>query len=249
MKAVYVFWIRQIKRYIRSRSRVFGALGQPILFFLALSFGYGPVFQKAGEGNYLNFLAPGIIAQAVLFTGIFAGVDLIWDKQFGFLKETMVAPVSRFKIFFGRVLGGASIATFQGVIILLVTLLFGFRPVSMLRIFPAILIMFLISLFFTSLGTAIASKMSDFHGYQLITNVLVMPTFFLSGALFPLETSNKVLVWIAKLDLLTYGVDGLRTILIDRSHMSFFLDLFVLTLSTLIVLLVGTYLFNKIEIN
>src|SRR6266567_2338292 len=118
MNTIYVLWLRQIKRYIRSRSRIFGSLGQPLLFLVALGFGFGPIFQKAGGGNYINFLAPGIIAQGILFTAIFSGIELIWDRQFGFLKETLVAPVSRLSIMLGRTLGGATVACFQGLIVL-----------------------------------------------------------------------------------------------------------------------------------
>src|SRR5581483_3279522 len=105
MNAIYILWIRQLKRYIRSRSRIFGSIGQPLLFLVALGFGFGPIYAKAGGGNYINFLAPGVIAQGILFTSIFSGIALIWDRQFGFLKETLVAPVSRLAIMFGRTLG------------------------------------------------------------------------------------------------------------------------------------------------
>src|SRR5476651_2066921 len=128
MQTVYILWLRQLKRYKRSRSRIVGSLGQPALFLVALGFGFGPIFQKAGGGNYIDFLAPGVIAQWILFTAVFSGIELIWDRQFGFLKETLVAPVSRFEIMIGRTLGGATIATLQGMIVFVLTLLIGFRP-------------------------------------------------------------------------------------------------------------------------
>ena len=117
IRTIYILWLRQLKRYIRSRSRIIGSLGQPLLFLLALGYGFGPVFQKAGQGNYLEFLAPGVIAMSILFTAIFSGIEIIWDKQFGFLKETLVAPVSRLNIMIGRTLGGATVATLQGIIV------------------------------------------------------------------------------------------------------------------------------------
>lgn len=170
MSTVYILWLRQIKRYLRSRSRIVGSLGQPILFLVALGFGFGPVFQKAGQGNYIQFLAPGIIAMSILFTAIFSGIEIIWDKQFGFLKETLVAPVSRFEIMLGRTLGGATVATLQGLIVLAISLLIGFRPLGLTNIFLAILIMILIALLFTAFGTAIASILDDMQGFQLIMN-------------------------------------------------------------------------------
>ena len=114
MNTIYILWLRQLKRYFRSRSRIIGSLAQPVLFLLAFGFGFGSIYQRAGEGNYLEFLAPGIILMSVLFTAVFNGIEVIWDKQFGFLKETLVAPVSRVNIMLGRTLGGATVATLRG---------------------------------------------------------------------------------------------------------------------------------------
>jgi ABC-2 type transport system permease protein len=161
MRTIYVLWLRQLKRYFRSHSRLIGSLGQPILFLVALGFGFGPIFKKAGGGNYIDFLSPGIIAQGIIFTAIFSGIEMIWDRQFGFLKETLVAPVSRFEIMLGRTLGGATIAALQGVIIFFLTLIVGFRPYNLLMLPLAFLIIFLTALFFTGVGTAIASSMDD----------------------------------------------------------------------------------------
>src|SRR4051794_5914101 len=113
MGAVYILWLRQLKRYVRARARVIGSLGQPLLFLLAMGFGFGPIYAKAGGGNYLQFLAPGIIAMGIMFTGMFSGIEILWDRQFGFLKETLVAPVPRLNIVIGRTLGGATIAFAQ----------------------------------------------------------------------------------------------------------------------------------------
>ncbi|MCX6796665.1 MAG: ABC transporter permease, partial [Candidatus Falkowbacteria bacterium] len=173
MSTIYILWLRQLKRYVRSKSRMIGSLGQPILFLLALGSGLGPTFQKAGQGNYLEFLAPGIIAMSILFTAIFSGIELIWDRQFGFLKETLVAPVSRLNIMIGRTLGGATVASLQGVIVLIISLFVGFKLTNYLNLLGAFGVMFLIALLFTALGTAIASRLEDMHGFQLIMNFLV----------------------------------------------------------------------------
>jgi len=127
MGVIYVLWLRQIRRYFRSRARIIGSLGQPLLFLLALGFGFGPIFQRAGQGNYIQFLAPGVIAMTVLFSGIFNGIELIWDRQFGFLKETLVAPVSRVTIMVGRTLGGATTSVMQGLIVATAVVLYGLR--------------------------------------------------------------------------------------------------------------------------
>ncbi len=245
---LYILWLRQIKRYLRSKSRMIGSLGQPILFLVALGFGFGPIFEKAGGGNYIQFLAPGIIAMTILFTAIFAGIEVIWDKQFGFLKETLVAPVSRTKIMIGRTLGGATVATIQGVIVFIFTLFIGFRPTSILMSFFALVVMFLIALLFTALGTAIASRLEDMQGFQLIMNFLVMPIFFLSGALFPVDSLPSSFEIIIRIDPLSYGVDALRGVLSNAAHFGLGLDLIVLLSVVVVITIIGAWQFSKIEI-
>src|SRR5581483_6932247 len=177
MNAIYIMWLRQVKRYLRSKSRIVGALGQPILYLLALGYGFGQVFRAAGQGNYIEFLAPGIIGMSVLFTSMFNGVEMIWDRQFGFLKETMVAPVSRFSVMLGRIAGGATVATIQGIIVFALAFLGGFRlhttnPLGVIVL--AIVFMFALALLFTTLGTTIAASITDFQGFQLIMSFVVM---------------------------------------------------------------------------
>jgi len=247
LNTIYIMWLRQIKRYWRSKSRIIGSIGQPLLFLVAMGFGLGPMYAKAGGGSYLDFLSPGIIGQAILFMAVFNGVELIWDRQFGFLKETLVAPVSRLEIVLGRVLGGTTISVFQGIIVFFLTLILGFRPQNLALLPLSLVFMFLIALFYTTLGTAIASLMEDFHGFQLIMNFLVMPTFFLSGALFPLDNTASVLTTIAKFNPLTYGIDGLRQTLANTAVFNLSLDILVLTVLSGILLMVSSYLFSKIE--
>ena len=248
MNTIYILWLRALKRYFRSKSRMVGSLGQPLLFIIALGFGLGPIFQRAGGGSYINFLAPGVIAQGVLFTAIFSGIELIWDRQFGFLKETLVAPVSRLEIMIGRTLGGATIAFFQGVIIFGLTLLIGFRPQNWWGVPGAFGLIFLTAVLFTALGTAIASNLEDFQGFQLIMNFLVMPLFFLSGALFPVNLAPDFLQVIVRINPLAYGVDGLRDLLLGTTNFGLTMDLAVIGFLTAVVLALGTYFFSKIQI-
>lgn len=184
----------------------------------------------------------------ILFTAIFSGIEIIWDRQFGFLKETLVAPVSRFEIMIGRTLGGGTVAAMQGIIILGISLVIGFRPENIFLLPLAFLFMVFIALFFTGLGTAIASLLDDMQGFQLIMNFLLMPLFFLSGALFPLNGLPKIIGIVASVDPLSYGVDGLRGTLTNISHFGLFTDLFVLSIITAIILGIGSYLFSKIQI-
>ncbi len=247
MNTVYILWLRQVKKYFRSRSRIIGSLGQPLLFLLSFGFGFGSVYYRAEGGSYMQFLAPGIIAMAVLFTAIFSGIDLIWDRQFGFLKETMVAPVSRLSIMSGKTLGGATVASVQGIIVFVLTLFVGFRPITPWLLPAAFLFVFIIALLFTALGIAIASILEDMQGFQLIMNFLVMPIFFLSGALFPLKGLPGIMETITKVDPLAYGVDGIRAALIGQSSFGIPVDLLILSLITLVLLGIGSYLFERIE--
>jgi ABC-2 type transport system permease protein len=247
MTIIYALWLRQLKRYVRSRARVIASLGQPLLFLFGFGFGFAPVFQKAGQGNYIQFLAPGVIAMTILFTSIFSGIELIFDRQFGFLKEMLVAPVSRATIMVGRTLGGATVSLIQGLVVAAICLIAGFRP-ALSALPAALLFMVLIAIMFTALGTAIASVLSDFQGFQLVMNFLVMPIFFLSGALFPLNNLPVALDIIARIDPLSYGVDGLRSSLIGISHFGAALDLGVLAVLCVILLLVGGRLFQRIQL-
>jgi ABC-2 type transport system permease protein len=248
MNVVYILWLRQLKRYLRSKPRIIGSLGQPLLFLLAFGFGFGSIFQRAGQGDYIQFLAPGVIAMSILFTAIFSGIELIWDRQFGFLKETLVAPVPRILIMIGRTLGGATVAMLQGLIVVVICLLTGFRIKSFSMVPLAFVYMALTAVLFTAVGTAIASVLSDFQGFQLVMNFLVMPIFFLSGALFPLTNVPKAIAVIASVDPLSYGVDGLRYALIGLAHFETALSLSVLVVVTAALLALGGYLFSKIQL-
>ena len=233
---------------MRSKSRMIGSLAQPVLFLLSLGYGFGSVFQKAGQGNYIEFLAPGIIGMGIIFTAVFSGIEIIWDKQFGFLKETLVAPVSRFSIMLGRTIGGATVATFQGLLVLLVSLIAGFHPTNWLFILPLLVAMFLVALVFSALGTMIGSLLNDMQGFQLIVNFLIMPLFFLSGALFPLTNLPAIMNVVVRLDPLSYGVDAFRGFLIGVTHFGLAIDMGVLLAFALVFVVLGSYSFSKVQI-
>jgi ABC-2 type transport system permease protein len=248
MNAIYILWLRELKRYVRSRVQIVVSLGQPALYLLALGFGFGPVFQRAGLGSYRQFMAPGVIGMTVLFSSVFSGIAMLWDRQFGFLKETLVAPVPRIYIMIGRTLGGATVAIIQGVLILVVCLIAGFRPAHWLAIPEAFVFVALIAMVFAALGTNIGSVIKDMQGFQLIMNFMVMPIFFLSGALYPLSHLPSVLKIITRVDPLSYGVDGLRGVLIGSWQFNFTLDVTVLAGLAAVLLGSGAYLFSRIEI-
>jgi ABC-2 type transport system permease protein len=248
MSAIYILWLRQLKRYFRTRIRILSSLGQPVLFLVSLGFGFGPLYQRAGAGNYLQYLVPGVIAMGVLFPAVFSGIEIIWDRQFGFLKETLVAPVSRFQIVLGRTLGGATTALIQGIIILVICSIAGFRVENFLLLPVAFGFMFLIALLGNSIGTAIGSVLDDVQGFQLIMNFLVTPLFFFSNALFPVDGLPAPLKLLVHLNPLSYGIDGLRGALSQAFLFGPAIDLVILGGVTAILLGVGSYLFSRIQL-
>jgi len=248
MGVIYILWLRELKRYTRSRAQMIASLGQPVLYLLALGFGMGPVYAQAGHGSYLQFLAPGVIGMTVLFSSIFSGMGLLWDRQFGFLKETLVAPVPRILIMAGRTLGGATVAMLQGLLVTIVCVIAGFRPVSLAMVPAGLAFMLMIAIVFAALGTTIGSALKDMQGFQMTMNFLVLPIFFLSGALFPLNNLPRVLGWITSADPLAYGIDGMRSALLGMTHFGAVVDGTVLAGVALLFLSLGAYSFSKIEI-
>src|SRR3954468_12318272 len=150
LDVIYILWLRQMKRYLRSRSRVLGAIGQPLLFLLALGYGLGSVYKRAGQGNYVEFLVPGIILQTLLFSGVFWGIQILFDKRFGFLKEMLVAPVTRLRILLGNTLGGATISLIQAVLVFIISIALGFRMHNWAFLPLAFFLMLVLSLTLTS---------------------------------------------------------------------------------------------------
>jgi ABC-2 type transport system permease protein len=248
LDVVYILWLRQMKRYLRSRSRLLGAIGQPVLFLLALGYGIGSVYKKAGQGNYLEFLVPGIIIQTLLFSGVFWGIQILFDKRFGFLKEMLVAPVSRTKILLGNALGGSTISLSQAVLVFAISCALGFRPHSWALVPAAFLLMAVLSLSLTSFGAGIASMVEDFQGFQGINNFLIFPLFFLSSALYPLTNAPTWLQFLASINPLTYAVDGLRYLLINQHHFALATDAAVITGTLIASVIFAVNRFNRIQV-
>lgn len=248
MDVMYILWLRQMKRYFRSRSRVIGAIGQPILFLLALGYGIGAVYKKAGQGDYLEFLVPGIIIQTILFSGVFWGTQILFDKRFGFLKEMLVAPVSRLRILLGNALGGATISMMQAMFVFIISIILGFRPHSWFLVPLALLIMIALSVALTSFGAGIASMVEDFQGFQGINNFLIFPLFFLSSALYPLTNAPGFLKVLATINPLSYSVDGLRYLLIHQTHFGLAIDLIVIAATLIACLFFAVNRFNRIQV-
>jgi len=248
--AVYIIWLREMKKYIRNKSRLVGNLAMPFFFlaFLGMGFNSLNIPGLPAGASYLDFLAPGIVAMGLLFSSMFAGVSILWDRQFGFLKEIMVAPVSRTSIVIGRIFAGMTSGIIQALLILAISILMGVRIPNPLGLLASVIFIVLIAISFVGLGISLASKMEDMHGFQLIMNFLIMPTFLLSGALFPLDRLPGWLAALAYIDPLTYGVDGLRALITGASHLPVMLDFVILAGFSLAMIGLATYLFNKTEV-
>jgi ABC-2 type transport system permease protein len=236
-----------MKRYVRSRSRMLGAIGQPILFLLALGYGLGSVYKKAGEGNYLQFLTPGIIVQTILFSGVFWGIQILFDKRFGFLKEMLVAPVSRFRVLLGNALGGATISLMQGVLVFVISLALGFRPYNWAYVPVSLLVMIALCLALTSFGAGLASMVEDFQGFQGINNFIIFPLYFLSSALYPLTNAPEFLRIASEVNPLTYCVDALRYTMIHQTHFGLTKDLIVIAVTLVASMVFAVDRFNRIQ--
>jgi ABC-2 type transport system permease protein len=248
MNAIYILWLRSLKYFVRSKAQIISSLGQPLLYLLALGFGLGPVFQRAGQGNYIQFMAPGVITMTVLFSAMFSGIGLIMDRQFGFLKATLVAPVPRLAVMIGRTLGGATVALLQGLLVLLLCLLVGFRPISIAAIPEALLFMALIAIVFCALGMALGSRLQSMQAFPMVSSFLMMPMYFLSGALYPLEGLPAAMKYVTAANPLTYGVDGVRGALIGAWHFGAGIDAIVLLGIGALFVAFGAWSFSRIQL-
>ncbi len=219
LMGVYTIWLRDVRRFVRDKPRIIGSLIQPTLFLLVLGTGLGHGltrgFGRGGEEGYMAFIFPGIVAMTILFTSAFSAISVIWDREVGFLKEVLVAPVSRWAVTLGKVLGGATVATGQGCIMLLLAPIAGV-DLSLGVIVRLVPLMFLVAFAMTAMGLAAACRMHSMQGFTVIMNFIVLPIFFLSGAMFPIDGLPTWMNALVHADPLTYGVDVLRGVTIGQ---------------------------------
>lgn len=247
VQGVYVLWLRDLKRYFRARSRVIGSLGMPFFFLAFLGTGFRRAqIGSLGDLSYIDFLTPGVITMVILFTSMFSGISIVWDRQFGFLREILVSPVSRTSIALGRIFGGATQSLIQAILMLAVSTLVGFKfsPTGLLN---ALIFMILTSVAFTGVGITFSTFMKDVHGFQVIINFFIFPVFFLSGAIFPLAEFPGVIKWLAYFNPLTYCVDGMRWSLTGYYEIGALNDLILLLAFSLSMILVSSYFFGRME--
>ncbi|KPJ73960.1 hypothetical protein AMJ52_02365 [candidate division TA06 bacterium DG_78] len=241
---IYIIWLRDIIRYVRQRSRLYSSFARPILWLFILGMGLRPSFQAIQGFNYTQYIFPGIIAMTLIFTSIQSAISIIWDREFGFLKEILVAPVPRTAIALGKAFAGSTLSIIQGTVMLLFAPLVKV-PIVWHQILLLIPAMFLISFALTGIGIIIASRMTSFEGFGTIMNFLVMPMFFLSGAMFPVSGLPAWLKTIIYINPLSYGVDLLRRILLGISTFPIIVDCgFLLAFSTVVIFLAILF-FNR----
>jgi ABC-2 type transport system permease protein len=256
IRAIYILWLREIKKLMRAKERIIGSIAMPLMFLTFLGFGFSRVAIPGIEKgiNYFQFLVPGVIGMNLLFGSMFSGISVLWDKEFGFLKEIMVAPVSRVSIALGRIAGGATTGLIQGILVFSLSFFFGFAMGSdfsfyrvILGCFLMIIFMLLISLVFISLGLSFASNMRDAQGFELIINFVMFPLFFLSGAVSPISNLPYWLQIISYVNPLTYGVDGLRSALIGKSIFPVAYDIFFCAVFSVAMVAVASFFFERSE--
>jgi len=249
LKAIYILWLREMKIFTRAKSRILANILTPLIILGALGFGLrgATIPGIPASIGYLQFLIPGMVGTTMIFSSTFAGMSVLWDRQFGFLKEIMVTPVSRVSIVLGRMMGGTTTSVIQGITILLISIIVGFRVLSVVSVLESTVLMIMMSAAFIGLGLAIASRLRDMQGFGMIMNIIMLPVLFLSGAYYPLTNMPSFIIYASYLNPLTYGVDGMRGVLIGLSALPVTLDFGVLLAFCIFMVLLGTFLFEKSE--
>ena len=247
LRGIYTLWLREVKRYGREKTRLISSFVQPLLWLII--FGSGMRFASTGLAgmSYQEFIFPGIVGQTLLFTSMFMGISVIWDREFGFLKEILVAPVSRVSVFVGKMLGGSTDAVIQGSFVFVFSFLVSIH-VGIGTFLSSLPVMLLITFGMVSVGLTIASLMESLESFGVIQTFVNLPLFFLSGALFPLSFFPSWLGWVSIVDPLTYGVDALRTMILKGAWIpihSLYYDLAALVIFDLVMILVGTLIFGR----
>ncbi|MFQ5454968.1 MAG: ABC transporter permease [Nitrospirota bacterium] len=255
LRGIYTIWLRDVRRFLRDRPRIIGAAAQPALFLLLLGTGLGSNMSRgieiakdnqgvSSQVAYISFIYPGIIGMTLLFTSVFSAISIVWDREIGFLKEVMAAPIHRWTIAIGKGLGGSTVAMFQGSLMLIFAPLVGIKltPLMILEIIP---FLFFISFSLTSMGIVVAMQMNSMQGFTVVMNFIVLPMFFLSGAMFPLTNLPLWMDILVKINPLTYGVDILRRIVIEYGEYSISFDVAVVGIFGLVMIILAVLSFNK----
>jgi ABC-2 type transport system permease protein len=246
-RGIYTLWKREVLRLLREKSRLISSVVTPILWLVIFGTGLGMSMGAKAGYNYQQFLFPGIIGQTLLFTAMFMGISVIWDKQFGFMKEILVAPVSRLSIFIGKMLGVGTNSMLQGIIVFALGFFIGI-PITPIMVIEVIPLMILVTIGLVCIGLIIASILNSLENFGMIMTFVNMPMFFLSGALFPVATLPDWLKWVFYINPLTYGVDALRSVTMGsawQTILPFWQTIAIIIAFDVLVILVGSYAFTR----
>lgn len=246
-EAIYGIWLRDLKKFWRERSRLLGGVARPILWLIILGTSLKPAISTqtlGGSMDYTQYIFPGVLGLTLIFSAIQSATSIIWDREFGFLKEVLAAPVPRLSVIIGKAFGGATQATLQGLITLLFGPLIGLW-IPGIQIVKLIFLMFLIGFALTLLGIVIASRMTSFEGFGTISNFVVMPMYFLSGAIYPISSAPNWIQAVSVFNPLAYGVDAMRHIAIGIGLHSLWLDIGFMAVFSLVMLAIAYPMFKR----
>jgi ABC-2 type transport system permease protein len=249
-RAIYVIVAREFKKFIRERSRLFSSIARPLLWLFIVGSGMSRLVPRDTGVSYTQFIFPGIIGMTILFSSIFSSISIIWDKEFGFMKEILVAPVSRLSIVVGKALSGTIVSTIQAVIILAFFPLLGFK-LGLLQIAAAILVCASLSFCISAFGIVLATFYDSYESFSVIMNFIIMPMFFLSGAMYPVKLLPEILRIMAKVNPLTYGIDAIKHILLpgETGYMgpdfSMITSIAVILITSIVFVFVGAKAFER----
>lgn len=246
---VYVITVRDLKKFFRQRTRLIGMIARPLTWLFIIGTGLNQVIRGGLGVNYIQFILPGILGMTILFSAMFSSISIIWDREFGFMREILVTPVSRFSIALGKIVGGTLVSTIQGLIIMAAAPLIGIR----FTIFEALLLVvfvMVVSMCIAAIGVFIASLIKSFESFNIIMNFIVMPMFFLSGAMYPVSVLPRVMRWFIYLNPLSYGIDSFKHIMfVEFSHFhsdfSLFADIVLMVVFTLMSTFLAAVAFNR----
>jgi ABC-2 type transport system permease protein len=245
LEGLYALWYREMKVFLREKSRIVSSIFTPLLWIVVFGGGLGSAVSLGGV-NYQVFIFPGILTMTILFSSVFFGLYIVWDKKIDFFKEVLVAPLSRTTIFAGKMLGGTIDALLQGAAMLVLGLALGITY-SLPALVIAVVFMFILASALVSLGLIIGANMESVEGFQLIISFLVFPMFFFSGALFPINNLPPYLLIFTMIDPVTYAVDGLRGVLLGQYQLPILLSLGVLSAYAIVLIAVGTWAFKRLK--
>ncbi len=248
-KAIYVIVLREFKRFFRQRGRLLVTIARPLLWLFIVGAGFGSLIDAGQPGNYLRFILPGIVGMTILFSSIFSTISVVWDREFGFLREMLVAPVSRVTIVMGKLFAGSALSLFQGTMLLIVAPFLGIE-MTLAKFVSMVLLMGLVSLAITAFGLVIASFLTSLEGFNVIMNFIVLPMFFLSGALYPINTLPAFLVKISYINPLCYGVDSFKHILLAdggtlTAEFPLYVDIIFVAVFAVAMIITASLAFNR----